>query len=214
MTRLIRGGNTVVGLLLLVFGGIACDRPKSEPKVKVELRPGTLYVGESPWIRVTVTAPRNRDVRVVRADTALARGCLSLVVVDPSGLWQYANGPEVLRVNGDDDFSVVPAGQTRDMHFAAAYRSRMPGQHVVHVQFTPTPDKDYVIDEVLTAEFKTIPASDVVCKVRLPVPHNPYFKNVSDWGTVEFMNVRTEKGYQMLFHHMNDRGDTTLEAVS
>ena len=65
----------------------------------------------------------------------------------------------------------------------------MPGQHVVHVQFTPTPDKDYVIDEVLTAEFKTIPASDVVCK---------------------FMNVRTEKGYQMLFHHMNDRGDTTL----
>jgi hypothetical protein len=194
--------------LALLITAPSCAGAGADPRPRVEfaLERDLLYLGESPKLKVTVTAPPGRAVTVVKTDRVDTRRCLHANMVNPEGRIAYClDEPHRQPVQADGDFSDLAPGQTRTMEFSVPYwyGATKPGKYRMKIEFTPTTDSEFVVRHELKVTYRAIPPEDIMCQVRMPVPPNRHHANQEDRGFVSFLNVKTDKGYELLFYRDN-----------
>jgi hypothetical protein len=188
--------------VLLITATATCAGETDKPRVDFSLERQLLYVGESPRLRISVTAPAGSAATVVTADRVRTRCCLHAKITDPAGRAMWClDEPHRNAVLADSDFSEVPAGQRRLMEFEIPYFGGvMPGEYRMEVQFVPTKDRNFVARHELTLTYRAIPPADIQSQVRIPVPPNSHLSNQRGLGFVSFMNVKTDRGSELLFY--------------
>jgi hypothetical protein len=196
-------------LLVITLPSCVAKVDETRPSVTFALSSDLLYVGEYPTVQVQVTAPPSGTVRVVKSDRSWWASRFLWSVASPVG--GSDGGPGgciVARQDEDDDFLELTPGQTRAMEFGISYWAKKPARYIISLEFAPTPDRSYVVRDELVLTYRNIPPDDVVRRVRLPVARSPNYPNMADPGSVEFLNVRTDRGQVLLFHRLNEDGTT------
>src|SRR5262245_50617130 len=143
--------------LVLLVAAPPCAGADGDPRPRVDfaLERDLLYLGESPRLKVTVTAPPNRAVTVVNADRVLSRRCLHANMVNPEGRTEYClDEPTGYPRHAYGDFSDLASGQARAMEFVVPYLSAIkPGKYQMTLEFTPTTDPQFVVRNELRVTY-------------------------------------------------------------
>lgn len=152
-----------VGLILIIVGlAVIVDAPKGEPKINVELVGDPIFVNELPVIRVTIRAPRDRPVKLLKDihNVVLAecgRFVFELHHADPpfkrpehdrrigSNRWPNATGAPL----DDSDFVSLPAGASVTWEFEAWGIPLEPGNYRVRVRVFPFENKQVGVQQEL-----------------------------------------------------------------
>lgn len=188
--------------LSLLIAATSCAGEENRPQVDISLTQEVFYVREVPTLRLAVTAPRGRAVTVVNTDRVRTRCCLVGQITSPEGrtAWCFVE-PHLHPVYAHGDFSELPPGQQRLMEFEVPHVwVATPGKYRMQLQFTPTPDPNYVVRRELTVTYRGIPPEDVLWQFRIPIPRNPHHANQEDLGFASFMNVKTDRGCELFFY--------------
>lgn len=153
-------------LMASVVGFCAIDCSVSEaaaPKVEMALTSSKVYVGEDPSLKITVSAPPDMPVDIVREDLLLRRGCIFFELTGPDG--KKRRGPP-FRVApipfSAKDLQRVEAGRSLTLQVPVLCSPQVPGQCKLTVYYYPLPSREPVEKATLDLECIAISPKSVV----------------------------------------------------
>lgn len=183
-------------VLVGIGNGTAAEMP---PTVDVALVSNQVYVGETPRVKITVTAPAKQAVAVVKDEAAVyKRQSLDVNLLAAQRTRVPGGMPSYFAKKTADDMVRLEAGKALTMEFSVLSAPSKAGKFFVQVKFTPTADEKLIVDKELDLTCVDIDEKTVLDRVAIKVPKNPHWANV-DPEVVELLNVKTDKGYELLF---------------
>jgi len=187
-------------VLVLIWGksSFVCSE-EPHPLVEIELVSNEVYVGETPRVKITLTAPEEDDLFIVKANRASKRKSIQLDLIDPDGNSVPGGPPHFRAWKTEEDFLTLESGKSVNMEFEVL-RPRVSGNYIVRVWLTPTPDDSFRVEKDLALVCIDIPALDIVSKVFVNVPKNI---RKSSEELAELMNVKTENKFELIFRTSN-----------
>src|SRR5687768_13706189 len=98
-------------------------------------------VGDMPEVRIQITAPPDRSVRLIRQEFMRSWSGYGVDLVGPDGA-RVPGGPysSMSQRQTQGDLFTLPAGSSREMTFPVYAAPRRPGPHRVRVYFYPLED--------------------------------------------------------------------------
>lgn len=179
---------------------------QAEATVEVSMESPVVYLGEYPRIRVRIKAPSDKPVHAVdyAMPSVMYRG---LSTLDASGQWRSVMGNYCGVKSNESDFVELAAGQSRDRTITVLQPFVVAGPHKIRVELMPFQDQGFVIDRALDLIAREIPPGDIVAKVRVPITLSPTYDAPGDEQKhVEFLNVSTEKGHELIMCRLGGNG--------
>ncbi|MBL8794227.1 MAG: hypothetical protein JNM56_09995 [Planctomycetia bacterium] len=179
-----------------VSGQAAADAAR--PDVKLFLTRDTIFVGELPYLQISLTAPAKQTVSVVKEERLYPRRALYADLLAPDGQRVPGGEPSFIPDKYASDLVSLEAGKSLTYTAEVLHRPFQPGKHTVRVQLTPTADDKFVVKQNLVLTCVEIPEQAIRFRCTVPLPKNPHRNN--DTGRlVELLNVQEGKQAE-LFH--------------
>jgi hypothetical protein len=180
----------------------AADKAADAPKLKAELVAPVVYAGETPRVRLTITAPRGRAMKVIRPEAAWETGALELYLARfGEGRGSTGRPDDGERDATAEDYLELAAGQSYAFEEPLHKRPRTGGEYQVEVQVAIDPDKAVTFTERLRFTAVEIPASAILHQSTLAIRPNPTIK--ADQQELQLLVVQSGKDCTLIYRVVN-----------
>lgn len=196
----------MANILILLTTVVACtfsDAQESRPKIEAQLNADILFPGEIPKVRITITAPANKALSVIKEERVYRRRVLHFEMFASDGSRMPGEPPSYHATKADDDFFVLEEGKTKTMVFSVSQPTK-PGKYTLRISFVADPEGKLQLEKELPLTCVEIPQQAIHSKSSLDVaaPGNGEVGR----EPLELMNVKTEKGYELIYRRIRPYG--------
>jgi hypothetical protein len=172
------------------------------PKLRAELVAPVVYAGETPRVRLTITAPRGRAMKVIRPEAAWETGALDLYLARfGEGRGSTGRPDDGEREATAEDYLELAAGQSFAFEEPLHMHPKTGGAYQVEVQVAIDPDKAVTFTERLRFTAVEIPASAILHQSVVPIRPNPTIK--ADQQELQLLVVKSDKDCTLIYRVVN-----------
>lgn len=198
-------------LVVLVFGvavSLACPtaaRAAIPPEVKVQWATPDVFVGEFPTLRVTVRAPMDNPVRVIKPGLVNPK-YLEVGLADSDNRAVPDLFPKIMpRPERPDDVVTLDPGKQLEMTISTYTQMPAAGEYRSFIRFRVAEDSAVVYEFQPKLTVREIPAADVRARTVVTPPGG--VETGVGRMVIELMVVRTGDGFSLVYNQHTVVGD-------
>jgi len=193
--------------LVLFIAGTAASEPR--PEVTAGLLSDSLYVGEVGELVLTIKAPEDKDIQVIKEDRVHKRRVLDLELKTLAGERLPGGLPRGFPIEKADDFQTLKRGQSVSITSELLTSGGIgEGRYEIHIRFRPTPDPNVEFVFQIPLTFLGISPSAIRDRISFKVPSKVGIGLLpEDIQVLEFLNVKGPLGANYLYYRRIEHPD-------